>query len=88
MVAGLEVVEVKSKPNGSIDVEDLKPLLDDTIAGIMMTNPNTLGMFETEILEIAKLCTRQAACSITTVPTSTRCSARCVPAIWDSTSRT
>lgn len=55
MVAGLDVVEVKSKPNGSIDVEDLKPLLDDTIAGIMMTNPNTLGMFETEILEIAKL---------------------------------
>lgn len=55
MVAGLEVVEVKSKPNGSIDVEDLKPLLDDTIAGIMMTNPNTLGMFETEILEIANL---------------------------------
>lgn len=55
MVAGLEVVEVKSKPNGSIDVEDLKPLLDDTIAGIMMTNPNTLGMFETEIVEIAKL---------------------------------
>ena len=51
----LEVVEVKSKPNGSIDVEDLKPLLDDTIAGIMMTNPNTVGMFETEILEIAKL---------------------------------
>ena len=55
MVAGLEVVEVKSKPNGSIDVEDLKPLLDDTVAGIMMTNPNTLGMFEAEILEIAKL---------------------------------
>lgn len=55
MVAGLEVVEVKSKPNGSIDVEDLKPLLDDTVAGIMMTNPNTLGMFETEITEIAKL---------------------------------
>ncbi len=55
MVAGLEVVEVKSKPNGSIDVEDLKPLLDDTVAGIMMTNPNTLGMFETEIVEIADL---------------------------------
>lgn len=55
MVAGLEVVEVKSKPNGSIDVEDLKPLLDETVAGIMMTNPNTLGMFETEIVEIARL---------------------------------
>lgn len=55
MVAGLEVVEVKSKSNGSIDVEDLKPLLDDTVAGIMMTNPNTVGMFETDILEIADL---------------------------------
>lgn len=55
MVAGLQVVEVKSKPNGSIDVEDLKPLLNDEIAGIMMTNPNTLGMFETEIMEIAQL---------------------------------
>lgn len=54
-VCGLEVVEVKSKPDGRIDVEDLKPLLDDTIAGIMMTNPNTLGLFETEILEIARL---------------------------------
>lgn len=55
MVAGYDVVVVKSKPNGSIDIEDLRPLLDDTIAGIMMTNPNTLGMFETEIHDIAKL---------------------------------
>lgn len=54
-VCGLEIVEVKSKENGRIDVEDLKPLLDDTLAGIMMTNPNTLGLFETEILEIARL---------------------------------
>ena len=55
MVAGLEVVEVKSTHDGFVDVEDLKPLLDDTVAGIMMTNPNTVGMFETEILEIADL---------------------------------
>lgn len=54
-VCGLEVVEVKSTPQGTIDVEDLRPLLDDTIAGIMMTNPNTLGLFETKILEIADL---------------------------------
>jgi glycine dehydrogenase subunit 2 len=54
-VCGLSIVEVKSKENGRIDVEDLKPLLDDTIAGIMMTNPNTLGLFENEILEIAQL---------------------------------
>ena len=54
-VCGLEVVEVKSTPQGTIDIESLRPLLDDTIAGIMMTNPNTLGLFETEIIEIAKL---------------------------------
>ena len=54
-VCGLEVVVVKSKENGRIDVNDLKPLLDDTVAGIMMTNPNTLGLFETEIREIAAL---------------------------------
>ncbi|MBQ1866483.1 MAG: aminomethyl-transferring glycine dehydrogenase subunit GcvPB [Bacteroidales bacterium] len=54
-VCGLEVVEVKSTPEGLVDVNDLKPLLDDTIAGIMMTNPNTLGLFEKEIGEIAKL---------------------------------
>lgn len=54
-VCGLDVVEVKSKPDGRVDVEDLKPLLDDTIAGVMMTNPNTLGLFENNIAEIAKL---------------------------------
>ncbi len=54
-VAGLEVVEVKSLENGRIDVEALKPLLDSSVAGIMMTNPNTLGLFETQIKEIASL---------------------------------
>ena len=54
-VCGLQIVEVKSTANGTVDVEDLKPLLDDTVAGIMMTNPNTLGIFETEIPEISRL---------------------------------
>ena len=54
-VCGLEVVEVKSLENGRIDVEALKPLLTPEVAGIMMTNPNTLGLFETEIKTIAKL---------------------------------
>ena len=54
-VCGLEVVEVKSLENGRIDVEALKPLLGPDIAGIMMTNPNTLGLFETQIKEIASL---------------------------------
>ena len=54
-VCGLDVVVVKSNANGLVDVEDLRPLLDDTIAGIMMTNPNTLGLFEKDIREIASL---------------------------------
>ena len=54
-VCGLEVVEVKSNAAGLVDVEDLKPLLGSDIAGIMMTNPNTLGLFEKEIAEIASL---------------------------------
>lgn len=54
-VAGLEIVEVKSRPDGTVDVEDLKPLLDDTIAAVMMTNPNTLGIFEKNIPEISRL---------------------------------
>ena len=54
-VCGLEIVQVKSNASGLVDVEDLKPLLDDTIAGIMMTNPNTLGLFEKDIKEIASL---------------------------------
>lgn len=54
-VCGLEVVEVKSTADGIVDVDDLRGLLDDTVAAMMMTNPNTLGLFEREIPEIAKL---------------------------------
>lgn len=54
-VCGLKVVQVKSLPDGTVDVEDLKAHLDDTVAAIMMTNPNTLGIFERNIPEIAEL---------------------------------
>lgn len=54
-VAGLEIVEVKSRPDGTVDVDDLRPLLDETVAAVMMTNPNTLGIFEKNIPEIARL---------------------------------
>ena len=54
-VCGFDVVEVKSTPEGRVDVDDLRSLLDDTVAAMMMTNPNTLGLFEREIPEIAKL---------------------------------
>ncbi|MCQ2075626.1 MAG: aminomethyl-transferring glycine dehydrogenase subunit GcvPB [Bacteroidaceae bacterium] len=54
-VCGLEIVEVKSNAAGLVDVNDLRPLLTDEVAGIMMTNPNTLGLFERDIKEIATL---------------------------------
>lgn len=52
---GLHVVEVKSKPDGRVDLDALKSLLDDNVAGMMMTNPNTLGLFEYDIPKIAKM---------------------------------
>ncbi len=54
-VCGLETVVVKSKADGLVDVDSLRPLLGDDIAGIMLTNPNTLGLFEKDIKEIAGL---------------------------------
>jgi glycine dehydrogenase subunit 2 len=53
-VCGLEVVEVKSLADGTVDVDDLETKLDDTVAAMMMTNPNTLGLFEHDILRIVE----------------------------------
>ena len=61
-VCGLEVVEVKSTPDGLVDVDDLKTHLDDTIAAMMMTNPNTLGLFESDIYDGANLNPMLGAC--------------------------
>ena len=57
-VCGLEIIEVKSDPRGLVDLDDLERLVElegPNIAAMMMTNPNTLGLFETRIPEIAKL---------------------------------
>ena len=54
-VCGLQVVEVKSLADGTVDIDDLRSKLDDTVAAMMMTNPNTLGLFEHNIVEIVKL---------------------------------
>ena len=54
-VCGLKVVQVKSLADGTVDVDDLKAHLDDTVAAIMLTNPNTLGIFEHNIPQIAEL---------------------------------
>lgn len=54
-MCGFDIVEVKSNSKGQVDVESLKSLLDDEVAAIMMTNPNTLGIFEENVIEISKL---------------------------------
>ncbi len=57
-MCGFEIVKVNSNSKGQVDVTHLKSLFDehkDTIAAIMMTNPNTLGLFEENISEIAKV---------------------------------
>lgn len=54
-VAGFDVVEVASHKDGSVDIDSLKSVLSDEIAGLMLTNPSTLGLFEKHIKEIADL---------------------------------
>ncbi|HSP47577.1 MAG TPA: aminomethyl-transferring glycine dehydrogenase subunit GcvPB, partial [Clostridiaceae bacterium] len=54
-VAGFDVVEIASSKDGSVDLEALKAVLSDEIAGLMLTNPSTLGVFEKNICEIAEL---------------------------------
>lgn len=54
-VAGLKVIEVKSMPDGTVDVEALSAVLDDSVAAVMMTNPNTMGIFESRVREIADM---------------------------------
>ncbi|HPF88617.1 MAG TPA: aminomethyl-transferring glycine dehydrogenase subunit GcvPB [Candidatus Limiplasma sp.] len=53
-MAGFDVVSVKSRADGCVDLEALDALLSDDVAGMMMTNPNTLGLFEKDILLISE----------------------------------
>jgi glycine dehydrogenase subunit 2 len=52
-MAGFEMIEVKSNDRGLVDLNNLRALISERIAGLMLTNPNTLGLFEEEIREIA-----------------------------------
>ncbi|MFM8889281.1 MAG: aminomethyl-transferring glycine dehydrogenase subunit GcvPB, partial [Solirubrobacterales bacterium] len=54
-MAGYEAVKVATDPNGGVDLDDLKAKLDDDVACLMLTNPNTLGLFDENIAEIASL---------------------------------
>lgn len=60
-MAGFTVVQVRSDDLGNVDTEDLVKNLDETVAAIMMTNPNTLGLFEVNILEIERLAHEKGA---------------------------
>lgn len=54
-VAGFEAVTVKSNEKGLVDLEDLKRVVGADTAALMLTNPNTLGLFEEQILEMAEI---------------------------------
>ena len=54
-MCGYQVVNIASAPNGCVDLEALKAVLGDDTAGLMLTNPNTVGIFDENILEITRL---------------------------------
>jgi glycine dehydrogenase subunit 2 len=54
-MAGFELVHVKTDARGNLDVEDLRAKVDETTAGLMLTNPSTLGLFDENIEEVASI---------------------------------
>ncbi len=54
-MSGFDIVEIKSNEKGQVDIDALKSVLDRDVAAIMMTNPNTLGIFEENVEEISRL---------------------------------
>lgn len=54
-MCGYSVVTVKSDERGNIDAAELERLMDESVAGLMLTNPNTLGLFEEQILQVADI---------------------------------
>jgi len=54
-MAGYEVVQIPSDERGNVDLEALKEAVDENTAALMLTNPSTLGLFEEEIIDMAKV---------------------------------
>ena len=54
-MAGFEVVKVATDERGGVDLDDLRAKADDDVACLMLTNPNTLGLFDENIAEIASI---------------------------------
>jgi glycine dehydrogenase subunit 2 len=55
VMSGFEAVNVRTDASGNIDLDGLRELCDDHLAGLMLTNPNTLGLFEQNILQVAEM---------------------------------
>lgn len=55
VMCGMKVVNIPSGEDGCVDIEALKGVVGEDTAGLMLTNPNTLGIFEKDILEITKI---------------------------------
>ncbi len=54
-MSGFEVLPVPSDSRGNVDLESLRVLCDDTVAGLMLTNPNTLGLFDENVLKVTEM---------------------------------
>jgi glycine dehydrogenase subunit 2 len=54
-MSGLEMVQLRSDARGNVDLDDLKAHLDERVVGMMLTNPNTLGLFDEHLREIVRL---------------------------------
>jgi glycine dehydrogenase subunit 2 len=54
-MSGLEVVQLASDARGNVDLEALKAHCDESLAGLMLTNPNTLGLFDENVLEVTRM---------------------------------
>jgi glycine dehydrogenase subunit 2 len=54
-ISGYQAITIKSNADGLVDPEDLKAHLDDEVAGLMLTNPNTLGLFEKNIIQVTRM---------------------------------
>lgn len=67
-MCGFDVLELPTRPDGDVDVDALRQMVGPLTAGIMLTNPSTLGVFERQIEEIAEVVHGVGGSCITTVP--------------------
>ena len=88
-MAGYKLEKVATTERGNLDLDDLRAKVNERTAGLMLTNPSTLGLFDEDIVEVAEIFHYAGcACSTTTAPTSTPSSASRGPVTWASTSST